>query len=58
MVRHATNALNIEANVTITADKFVASDQDVDVQVFDDMSNKSILDILKGRSARMKIQTH
>ena len=46
-MRHVTKALNINENVTMTeADEFVAVDQDLDV--FDAMSDESILNIVKG----------
>jgi hypothetical protein len=45
-VGHVTNTLTIDENVTMPAYEFIAVGQDVDL--FDDMSDESILDIVKG----------
>ena len=46
LVGHVTNTLTIDENVTMPAYEFIAVGQDVDL--FDDMSDESILDIVKG----------
>ena len=46
LLRRATAALNIDSDVTMTADEFVTVDKDV--ELFSDMSDEAIMDIVKG----------